>query len=72
MIHLLESFGCGLAFAFGAFAGVTACCLFQKRDRAEIIKELKASHERVENRLAAQVGTMVACLEEIRKNKTSK
>lgn len=40
------------------------------KGRAEIKEEMHAHAKRVEDRLSVQVATMVACLEEIKQNKT--
>ena len=65
MMHLIESFGCGLAFAFGAVCGVMICVMFQKSDRDKIAKEIRDSNKRVEERVGVYVATMATCLQHI-------
>ena len=69
MIHLLESFGCGLCFAIGAFVGVAICAWTVKNDRNAFVKESQRISKQVEDRMATQVATMAACLDEIKKRK---
>lgn len=69
MTQILISFGCGLAFAMGV------TCFFFIRDmatakgREELQREIREHGKRVEDRLAVQVSTMIACLDEIKKRK---
>jgi len=69
MIHLLESFGCGICFAIGAVVGVNICSLITTKGRAELAKEMRDHAKRVEDRLATQIATMACCLDEIKKHK---
>lgn len=67
MIHIIESFFCGLAFACGVGTWFFVRDLATAKGRAEIKEEMQQHAKRVEDRLEVQVATMVACLEEIRK-----
>ena len=71
MINLLNSFAGGLCFAFGAFCGVAVCAWAVRKKDDERINEANALSKRIEDRMATQVATMVACLEEIKKRKES-
>lgn len=69
MIQILLSFGCGLAFAMGVTSWFFIRDLATAKGRAEIKEEMKEHAKRVEDRLAAQVSTMIACLDEIKNRK---
>lgn len=69
MVQILLAFGCGLAFAMGVTTWFFVRDLATAKGRAEIKEELLKHHKRVEERLAVQVATMVACLEEINRRK---
>jgi MFS superfamily sulfate permease-like transporter len=66
-MHILESFACGLAFAMGVTSFFFIRDLATAKGRSEIKEEMHAHAKRVEDRLAIQVSTMLACLEEIKK-----
>jgi hypothetical protein len=68
MLHILESFACGLAFAMGVTAWFFVRDLATVKGRAEIKEEMMKHAKRVEDRLAIQVSTMYACLHEIQKH----
>ena len=72
-MELLQSFAGGICFAigatFGAFVSIWICAKLSFAQTQEIAKELRATHQRVENRLGAQVETMVECLEAIKEMK---
>jgi hypothetical protein len=70
MLHILESFACGVVFAMGVTSWFYIRDLATVKGRAEIKEEMHAHAKRVEDRLSVQVATMVACLEEIKQNKT--
>jgi hypothetical protein len=72
MIHLLESFGCGLCFALGVMTGIALCGLASKKDREAIAKELRENSKRIEDRLAVQVSAMLHILEETKKHNGGK
>lgn len=69
MIHIIESFACGLAFAMGVTSFFFIRDMATAKGRAELKQEMHAHAKRVEDRLAIQVSTMVACLDEIKKRK---
>ena len=68
MITILLSFACGLAFAMGVTTWFYVRDLATAKGRAEIKAEFEAHAKRVEDRLAVQVSTMIACLEAIKQN----
>jgi MFS superfamily sulfate permease-like transporter len=70
MIHIIESFGCGLAFAMGITSFFFIRDLATKKGRAEIKNEMTAHAKRVEDRLAVQISAMQACLSAIEARKT--
>ena len=70
MIHILESFACGLTFAMGVTSFFFIRDMATTKGRAEIKEEMMAHAKRVEDRLAVQVSTMLVCLDEIKKHKT--
>jgi hypothetical protein len=69
MLHIIEAFACGLAFAMGVTSWFFIRDLATAKGRAEIKEEMQQHAKRVEDRLAVQVSTMVACLDEIKKRK---
>lgn len=69
MIHVLESFACGLAFAMGITSFFLIRDLATTKGRNEIKEMAQAHYKIVEDRLATQVAAMVACLEEIKSRK---
>lgn len=69
MINLIESFAGGLCFAFGSFIGVAVAAWTVRKKDDERLKENAAILKRIEDRMATQVATMVACLEEIKSHK---
>jgi hypothetical protein len=69
MTQILISFGCGLAFAMGVTSWFFIRDLVTEKGRAEIKNEMREHAKRVEDRLAVQIGTMAACLDEIKKRK---
>lgn len=62
---ILESFACGLAFAMGVTSFFFIRDMVTAKGREELKKEMFEHAKRVEDRLAIQVSTMVACLEAI-------
>lgn len=69
MMQILLSFGCGLAFAMGVTSWFFIRDLATAKGREEIQREIREHRKRVEDRLAVQIGTMAACLDEIKKRK---
>lgn len=69
MIHILESFACGLAFSMGAYLFFYIRDFATAKGRAEIRKDFQDHAARVEERLSIQVRTMAACLAAIEKQK---
>lgn len=69
MIHIIESFACGLAFAMGITSWFFIRDLATVKGREELKKEMHEHAKRVEDRLAVQVSTMLVCLDEIKKRK---
>jgi hypothetical protein len=72
MTQILLSFGCGLAFAMGVTSWFYIRDFATAKGREKLQREIFEHHKRVENRLSAQVSTMVACLDEIQKHKKHK
>lgn len=69
MMQIILSFACGLAFAMGVTVWFYIRDMATAKGRAEIKEEIQEHARRVEDRLAVQVATMVACLNEIKKRK---
>lgn len=69
MIQILISFGCGLAFAMGVTSWFFIRDMATIKGREQIQNEIREHGKRVEERLAVQIGTMAACLDEIKKRK---
>jgi uncharacterized membrane protein len=67
MIHLLESFGCGICFAFGAMVGISITALISNKDREKVAKEIRNSNLRVEERVGVYVAAMSEILAETKK-----
>lgn len=67
MMQILLSFGCGLAFAMGVTSWFFIRDMATVKGREELKREMREHAKRVEDRLAVQVSTMVACLDEIKK-----
>lgn len=69
MTQILISFGCGLAFAMGVTSWFFIRDMATAKGREELQREIREHGKRVEDRLAVQVSTMIACLDEIKKRK---
>jgi hypothetical protein len=69
MMQILISFGCGLAFAMGVTSWFFIRDMATAKGREELKKEMHEHAKRVEDRLAVQIGTMAACLDEIKRGK---
>lgn len=72
MIHIIESFFCGIAFSLGVTVAFYVRDLATVKGRAEIKEEWLKYAKQTEDRLAIQVSTMSGCLKEIRRNKEEK
>lgn len=68
MMHIIESFACGLAFAMGVTSWFFVRDMATSKGREELKEEMRLHAERVEDRLAIQVATMVECLNAIKNN----
>lgn len=55
MMMILQSVGCGLAFAFGAAVGVGISCSLISSGHKKNQAEIKAQNDRIEKRLSIQV-----------------
>jgi len=69
MITIIESFACGLAFAMGVTSWFFIQQFLTAKARAELREEMLKHGKIVEDRLAAQVSTMVTILEAINETK---
>ena len=67
MIHLLESFGCGLCFALGATFGTVVTLFAVGATNRTVQKELRESNQRIEERVGVYVQAMSEILEEVKK-----
>lgn len=72
MMHLFESFACGLCFTLGAVFGLVLYGFWGKKDREKIMIELRESNKRVEERVGVYVGAMAHILEHVEKDKPKK
>ena len=66
MNPLLISFGCGIAFAAGVYLWLAVASLMTEKGREKLRQDAAETAKRIEDRLSAQVATMIACLEEIK------
>jgi hypothetical protein len=66
MISIIQSFACGLAFAMGVTSFFFIRDIVTAKGREELKKDMLEHAKRVEERLAIQVSTMAACLDEIK------
>jgi hypothetical protein len=57
---LFQSFGCGIAFAFGAFVGITAITTIKDKGFS---KEVRDHYKRVEERLGHQAESVARIAE---------